>query len=146
MSWLNPYGIIIIIVIMIPNIIFGLKNKEYKNYCTNKHMNYIEQIGRYGSMFFIIFNIGILENGFGSNEVFAIWLILVMIILLLYLISWGFYFKRKDTKFALALAILPSILFIVSGFMMRDYLLLVSGIFFSIGHIYVTTINSNFSK
>ncbi|MDF2586822.1 MAG: putative rane protein [Anaerocolumna sp.] len=144
MSWLNLYGIIIITIIMIPNIIFGLKHKEHINYCTNKYINFLEQIGRYGSMFFIIFNIGILESGFRSNEVFAIWLIIVIILVLLYLICWVIYFKRVDKKFAMALAIIPSILFIVTGFMMRDYLLLISGILFSIGHIYVTTVNNNF--
>lgn len=51
MEWLSIFGLIVVTFIMIPNVIYAAKNKDEKNKCTNKAMNIIEQIGRYGSIF-----------------------------------------------------------------------------------------------
>lgn len=142
MEWLNIYGLITIIIMLIPNIIFGLKNPTTENKCKNKWMNISEQIGRYGSFFLMIFNIGILELDFKSVTIFHLWLVVTIILLLLYLIVWGIYFNRKSSKLPLSLAILPSIIFILSGCLMRHYLLLICSILFTIGHIYVTKSNN----
>lgn len=130
------------IIMMVPNIIFAIKNKGIENVCTNKVMNVMEQIGRYTSMFLLIFNVGILEWGFHSNESFVMWCLMVFLLLMLYLFIWTFYFKSKNYRLALLLAIIPSIIFIISGFFMRHLLLIISGMIFSIGHIYITIINN----
>ena len=51
MEWFNYYGLIIISIIMIPNIIYAitLKNDFINNY-NNKVAIVLEQIGRYGCM------------------------------------------------------------------------------------------------
>lgn len=138
MEWLSIFGLIVVTFIMIPNVIYAAKNKDEKNKCTNKAMNIIEQIGRYGSIFFMIFNIGLFENGFALDEAYVLWLVGTATLILAYWIIWGFYLKKKRTVFALALAIIPSLIFISSGFLMRHWLLLLFGALFSIGHIYVT--------
>ena len=49
MGWFNIYGMIFIIVIMIPNIIFAIKCKDgFNNKFSNKIIETIEQVGRYG--------------------------------------------------------------------------------------------------
>lgn len=47
---INLFGFIIVVIMLIPNIIYGIKFKGLENKCTNKAMNVIEQAGRYGSM------------------------------------------------------------------------------------------------
>lgn len=44
-GWINGFGAVIIM--MIPNILFAVKNKDMRNQCENRLMNAIEQIGRY---------------------------------------------------------------------------------------------------
>ncbi len=58
-NWLNVFGLVIVVLLLIPNIIYAIKFKNQQNKCTNKAMNIIEQIGRYGCMFLMVFNIGI---------------------------------------------------------------------------------------
>ena len=49
MECLNIFGLIIVAVIMIPNIVFAMKCKEgFKNKWNNKNVETIEQIGRFG--------------------------------------------------------------------------------------------------
>ena len=95
MEWLSIFGLIVVTFIMIPNVIYAAKNKDEKNKCTNKAMNIIEQIGRYGSIFFMIFNIGLFENGFALDEAYVLWLVGTATLILAYWIIWGFYLKKK---------------------------------------------------
>ena len=49
MDWLNIFGLIMIAVIMIPNIIFAIRCKEgFENKWSNKTIEVAEQIGRFG--------------------------------------------------------------------------------------------------
>ena len=75
MNWLNVFGLVFVVLLLIPNIIYAIKAKNKQNKCINKFMNVIEQIGRYGCMFLMIFNIGIAEFGFGSVYAFLIYLL-----------------------------------------------------------------------
>ena len=58
MSWLNVFGLIMIAIIMIPNIIFAIRYKEgFINKWSNKFVQITEQIGRLGCFCFMIINI-----------------------------------------------------------------------------------------
>ncbi len=143
MNWINVLGLIIVLFMLIPNIVYAYKNKNTVNLCDHKIMNIIEQIGRYSSMFLMVFNIGILEFGFASNELFVLWIIGIVVLLFLYWLFWYFYFKSPRLFFALMLAIIPSCIFIFTGLSMRHWLLVIVGILFSVGHIYVTYQNNS---
>jgi hypothetical protein len=142
MNWINLYGLIIVVLILIPNIIYARKNNIFENKCKNKAANISEQIGRYASMFFMVFNIGLYEVGFQSNEHFTVWLISLVVLLLLYWLFWGLYFKKRTVFNALMLAIIPSSIFILHGIFISHWLLLIFGVVFSVGHIYVTYQNN----
>ena len=47
MNWLSTFGLVLVILLLIPNIIYAVRVKNQKNKCTNKFMNILEQIGRY---------------------------------------------------------------------------------------------------
>jgi hypothetical protein len=146
MNWINIFGLIIVILMLLPNIIYAIKLKTFENKCKNKTMNRMEQIGRYGSMFFMIFNIGLYEFGFQSNVKFVIWLFVIVLLLLLYWLFWYIFFSSPRNTLPMILAILPSAVFITSGLFLRHWLLIISGILFSIGHIYVTYQNNQVAQ
>lgn len=52
MNWINIFGLILVLLILIPNVIYACKNKKAQNHCTHRLMNILEQTGRYSSMFF----------------------------------------------------------------------------------------------
>lgn len=137
-SWLNLFGLIIVVLIMIPNIIYAIKFRDTKNLCENKIMNILEQIGRYASMFLMIFNIGITEFGFTSIEVFLVYMFGNVILLLLYWIIWILYFIKQNSWKSMALALIPTLIFLLCGITLGHILLIISAVIFGIGHIYVT--------
>lgn len=140
-NWINIYGFILVALLLIPNIIYAVKTKEQKNKCTNKFMNIMEQIGRYGCMFLMVFNIGIAEFGFYSVGAFIIYMLGNVLFMIFYWIIWMFFFYKQSYWKQIALAVIPTCLFLLSGITMRHYLLIAFGVIFGIGHIYVTTKN-----
>lgn len=140
-GWLNIFGLILVVLLLIPNIIYAIKNKDQENRCANKVMNVLEQIGRYGCMFLMAFNIGIVEFGFGSVEAFLVYLFGNIILMATYWIIWGLYFKKKAYWKQIALAVIPTFLFLLNGITMRHYLLVIFAVIFGVGHIYVTNKN-----
>ena len=49
-GWINVFGAVFVILMLIPNIVYAIKNTGERNLCKNLFMNLIEQIGRYPSM------------------------------------------------------------------------------------------------
>lgn len=141
MGWLNVFGLILVILLLIPNIIYAIKVKDQKNLCTSKLMNILEQLGRYACMFLMVFNIGIAELGFASVGAFLIYGIGNVLLMVAYWITWMLYFHKKTFGKQIALAVLPTCLFLLSGITMQHYLLILFGTVFGVGHIYVTIKN-----
>lgn len=141
-GWINIFGLAIVILMLLPNIIYAVKFRNVVNKCNSKAMNIIEQIGRYLSMILMIFNIGIVEFGFASVGAFIICFIGNTSFLIIYWIIWGLYFKKKNMWKSMALAIIPTAIFLLCGITLRHYLLVTSAVVFGIGHIYVTYQNA----
>lgn len=142
LRWINIYGLLIVIVMLLPNIIYAVKFRGMENKCKNKVMNIIEQIGRYASMFLMIFMIGLDKLGFSSPEAFIIYFVGNIILLIAYWIIWILFFIKKNLWKSIALALIPTAIFLLSGITLRHYLLVISAVFFGIGHVYVTYQNA----
>ena len=82
-GWINVFGLIIIVLFLIPNIIYRVKVKNYQKLYANKFMKILEQIGQYGCMFLMVFDFGMGELGFGSIEAFLIYIFGNVILLIL---------------------------------------------------------------
>lgn len=145
-QWINLLGLLIITLLMIPNIIYAIRNKDSKDLCTNKVVNILEQVGRYGTMFLMVFNIGILEFGFSSVNVMLLYTFGNILLIVIYWVFWGIYFKRQSLMPALMLAIIPTVIFLLSGITLRHYLLVLFAILFGICHVYVTYVNNEGNK
>ena len=143
MDWLNIFGLIMIAVIMIPNIIFAIRYREgFENKWNNKIVAVAEQIGRFGCFAFMIVNIPGTWFGWWSDETFAIYLIVDTILVILYCTIWIICFKNNSIFRALALSIIPSVLFLFSGIMSRSILLIVASILFAPSHILLSYKNA----
>lgn len=65
-GWINVFGACIVILMLIPNIIYTLRNRNEKNLCTNKLMNTVEQIGRYACIVLMWLPLLVWKFGFAS--------------------------------------------------------------------------------
>lgn len=139
---LNPLGIAIILLMMVPNVIFALRHRDMENKCKNRLLNLLEQIGRYGCLVLMIICIGLDKFGFGSVEAFLIYLFGSALLLLAYFIFWILYGKSPSRKKALALAIIPCCLFLLCGVTLRQWPLVVFAVLFCVCHVCVTLSNN----
>ena len=143
MNWFNIYGLIFIVIIMIPNIVFALKCKDgFVNKYNNKFVELFEQIGRFGSFIFMILNIPKTYFGFYFNNGLILYLIVDSILVALYCLIWAICFKKPSVFRALALSIIPSILFLYSGVMIRSILLIIFSLIFVPCHILISYKNA----
>ena len=143
MEWFNGFGLLFVAVIMIPNIIFAVKCKDgFENKWNNRAVETIEQIGRFGCFGFMIFNIPGTWFGWWSDEAFAVYLLVDALLIALYCGIWIACFRKNSVFRALALSILPSILFLFSGIMTRSVLLTASAILFAPAHIAISWQNA----
>ena len=143
MNWFNIYGLIFIVIIMIPNIVFALKCKEgFVNKYNNKFVELFEQIGRFGSFIFVIFNIPKTYVGFYFNNGLILYLIVDSILVILYCLIWAICFKKPSIFRALLLSIIPSILFLYSGIMIKSILLIIFSLIFAPCHILISYKNA----
>ena len=136
MNWLNVFGLVMVAVIMIPNILFAMKCKDgFVNKWNNKFVETVEQIGRFGCFGFMIINIPGTWFGWWSDEAFAVYLVVDAVLVTLYCVIWAVCFRKSSVFRALALSIIPSVLFLFSGIMSRSILLTIAALLFAPSHI-----------
>ena len=144
-GWINLFGAVIVVFLMIPNIVYALRNKTGKNLCTNKYMNIMEQIGRYACIVLMWLPLLVWKFGFASAFELLLYLAGNGILLGAYWFVFIRYLKKKNTNRALILAVLPACIFLLSGLLLRHWLLVGFSFLFAIGHIYVTQKNAEVS-
>ena len=143
MEWLNVFGLVMVAVIMIPNILFAMKCKDgFVNKWNNKFVETVEQIGRFGCFGFMIINIPGTWFGWWSDEAFAVYLVVDAVLVTLYCVIWAVCFRKCSVFRALALSIIPSVLFLFSGIMSRSILLTIAAVLFAPSHILISYQNA----
>ncbi|MBR3095651.1 MAG: hypothetical protein IKH12_08695, partial [Clostridia bacterium] len=65
-GWINGFGAAIVVLMLIPNILYALKNKGETNRCSNRLMNLLEQIGRYACIVLMWLPLLVWEFGFAD--------------------------------------------------------------------------------
>ncbi|MCL2632064.1 MAG: hypothetical protein FWD45_03095 [Coriobacteriia bacterium] len=140
-GWINTLGLAIVALMLIPNIVFAYKNKAVMNNDTNKALKISEQIGRYGSMALMVLPVGIPPFGFRTLAELFIWLVGMFILVLTYWVFWYLFSKTPHKRFALSLAVIPCVIFLFHGVLLRHWLLIIFGVVFSVSHITITNKN-----
>ena len=143
MEWLNVFGLVMVAVIMIPNILFAMTCKDgFVNKWDNKSLETVEQIGRFGCFGFMIINIPGTWFGWWSDAAFAGYLVVDAVLVTLYCVLWAVCFRKSSVFRALALSIIPSVLFLFSGIMSRSILLTIAAVLFAPSHILISYQNA----
>ena len=142
MGWFNYYGLIIMVLIMIPNIIFSIKCKDgFVNLYQNKTILVLENISRYFCFFTMVINIPYTYFGFIENG-FLIYLSINSILLIIYTLGFIFCFSKHIIFRSYLLSIVPSLIFLVSGIVLRSILLILFLIIFLITHVTISVKNA----
>ena len=137
-NFINGLGAAIVGIMLLPNLIYAVRFPGSGSGAQSRMMNILEQIGRYGSIALMILPIGVGEFGFPGVAELLVYIFGNGALLLSYLIIWAFYFKRPSPGKAMALAVIPVGLFLLSGIALRHWLLVGCASVFGVGHIYIT--------
>ncbi len=139
----NFYGFLFMAVIMVPNIVFAVRNKDgFQNLWHNRAVEFLEQIGRFACFGFMLFNIPHTCFGFPSDKAFAAYIIVNCMLTAAYCLIWIVCFRKNSVFRALALSILPSLTFLCSGIFSRSVLLIAASLVFAPCHITVSYKNA----
>lgn len=134
------YGLVIVLIILVPNVVFALCNKDgFENNWHSKTVEILEQVGRFGCMIFMF--IVIPEISFSSDESFALYIIVNMALLLLYCLLWIVFFKKNTMAKAVSLSVIPSVIFLFSGIISFNIPLIIAAVIFSPCHILISVKN-----
>lgn len=140
---INVFGLAFVVVMLIPNIIFAVRCKDgFENKWNHKTIERLEQIGRFGCIGFMVFNIPGTWFGWWSWKALAVYLMVDAILVVLYCVMWMICWKKKGLFKALALSVIPSAAFLFSGVMCRSVLLILSAVLFAPAHILISYQNA----
>lgn len=147
MDWFNYYGLIAVIIILIPNIIAAITDKaSFENKVKNKFLLVTEQIGRYGCMLFMTFNVPHTYIGLWFNEALTVYLAVGGALLIMYCLGWIVFRKSKSLAKMLWLSVAPTILFLFCGITLCSAPLIICSVLFGIGHITISCLNTENGK
>ena len=138
LGFISLMGFIIFLSIMIPNIIYMIKNKKKKNKYKNKYIYCIEYISKAMSIILLVFPIGMKEFGFPNVAFAGIYMICNLILVITYIIIFTSYLEKETLKKAIWLSLIPTFIFLISGITLKHTLLIISSIIFGISHTYIS--------
>lgn len=147
MDRFNLTGLIFVVVLLIPNIIYAATNKEgFAGEFHNKLVETGEQIGRFGCFILMFIQPSFVTLGYIYDGAQALYLILGIVLLALYCGGWIVFRKGNSIAKALTLSILPSVLFLESGILTLNIPLIVLSVVFAICHITISYKNTAGNK
>lgn len=143
MGWFNYYGLAIMAVIMIPNIVYAAKHKNdaAADY-NNKAVEISEQVGRYGCFVFMIFNIPYACFNFWFDCALIVYLSVNGILCLAYILFWIICRNNNGKLKAISLSVIPTVIFLFGGVVLANIPLIVFAVLFGATHIYISCKNA----
>ena len=142
-KYVNFWGLILVVIILIPNIVFAMTCKDgFENRYQNKLVETLEQIGRFGCFFSMFILIPYMNKGYWFQQGKTIYLILGFLLVGLYCLGWIVFWKENSIRKSLYLSIVPSLLFLESGVVSGNILLLIFAVIFAPCHILISYWNA----
>ncbi len=130
-------------IVMTPNIIYAAKCKNgVANNYNNKAVAIFEQIGRYGSFVFMIFNVPYLYLNFWFAHALTVYLSVNGVLCLAYLIFWIILWNSNGKLKALSLSIIPSCIFLFSSIILANIPLFIFAVIFAVNHVLISYKNA----
>ena len=147
MEWFNVFGLVFMVLIMIPNVIFAFRKKAgFADQWENLIVEILEQTGRFGCIAFMIINIPGTWFGWRSNGAFAAYLIVNSLLVIVYCVLWAVLWDKQGLFKALALSVIPAAIFFFSGIMCRSLPLIAASLIFAPAHILISCKNAEQKK
>lgn len=142
-KYMNYWGLVFVIVILIPNIVFAATCTDgFENRYQNKLVEILEQIGRFGCFISMFVTISFLCKGYWFKQGETIYLILGVLLVVLYCFGWVVFWKEDSIRKSLYLSIIPALLFVESSIISGNILLLVFAVIFAPCHILISYMNA----
>lgn len=138
MGWFNYYGLAVMAIIMIPNIVYFAKRKSYDPAYNSKAVVLAEQIGRYGCFAFMICNVPYTYFNFWFDYALIVYLSVNGALCLAYLVFWAVYRNADCMPKAIALSVIPSCVFLFGGVVLLSIPLIVFSVLFAASHIFIS--------
>lgn len=139
MNWFNYYGLVIMAIIMIPNIVYAVMHKnDAPNTYKYEAIVIAEQIGRYACLVLMIFNIPYTYFNFWFDSALTVYLSVNGGLCLAYLIFWIICWNKNGKFKALSLSITPSCIFLFSGIVLAYIPLIAFAVIFAVTHILIS--------
>lgn len=135
----NVYGLLFAVILIVPHIVYAKTHNYDLSVFDNRGMLLLERIGKYCSLFLMAFHIGILDNGFTSPVMQKFWFIFTAIMSAAYIAVWILFFRKERRVLAYILTVLSAVIFMLSGLLQVNTLLLTFGIIFLVGQLYLTS-------
>lgn len=141
-GWINWINIVVVACLILINIIAARKG-QYNSF-SSKYLtvNILEQIGRYGCLALMILPIFVKDwkFGFGSVMEMLLWVCLSILLLGIYFFLW---IKKANGGAGIlyGLAIVPVILFLMNGILLRHPALVVAALVFGFFHFIIVKEN-----
>lgn len=143
MEWIHWDGLIVMGLIMVPNLIFAWIRKDgFENRYQNKIAECAEQIGRSGCFGLMVFSIPPLCTGFWFDHAQEVFWIVNGVLTAAYCLIWILFWNRDGLFKSLALSILPSLIFLFSGVVWGNPLLVILSVLFAACHITISYQNA----
>lgn len=141
-GWINWINLTVVACLILINIIVARKGKSDSFSSKYLIVNILEQIGRYGCMALMILPIFVRnwKFGFGSILELLLWICLTILLLGIYSFLW---FKKAKGGVGIlyGLAIVPVVLFVLNGILLRHPALLVVSLVFGVCHFIIVKEN-----
>lgn len=140
----NPFGICVLVLMMIPNIIMLFKDRDgFKNRYKNKLLIILENISRIACFVTMCINLYPVAEVFRDERAFSlfreaflpVYMIGTVVFLTAYISLFFLLWKKNSFAKAFWLSVLPCLIFFVEGLYVFDIPLLVSVIVFASCHI-----------
>jgi hypothetical protein len=142
MEWLNVHGLLIMLLLLLPNLFYTFAKKQSGGTYHNKTIEVMEQVGRFGSMLLMSVDLPFFTYGYWFTYGEIIYKLATGALTLGYCLIWVFYNKDTDFCKAMALALIPTAIFLLSGIFLANIPLVITGLLFGFGHCIITYYNN----
>ena len=139
MGWFNYYGLAVMAIIMLPNIVYAIRHKnDVAPAGYHKAIAVAEQIGRYGCFVCMIFNVPYTYFGFWFANAKIVYLAVNGGLCCAYIVFWILCGNKNGKLRALSLSLLPSCIFVFCGIVLANFPLLAFAVVFAVCHVYIS--------
>lgn len=139
LGWINVFGAVIVLLLIIPYIIFEIKFKNRKRRRMPGFVMMSEKFLWSVCCILMMVNLEFLEFGFDSKYFFIIYLIGNTVLLFTYYVTWISFFIKPSFGKRVTAAVVAVLVFCLSGVTLTNIFLIVFASLFGTCHIFLAS-------